>query len=80
MKQTIPQAVEEYLSDKKDFVFGGQIARAVGWKLGKKESNVERRLREMQNEGVLENRMVQVNGKGNKVVVYKLKVKENLFD
>jgi len=70
---TIPQTIVKALIGR-DWVFGGELAREVGGVLKKKESNIERRMREMDNE--LEQRYVQIDGKGPHVVQYRLKRKE----
>ena len=58
-------------TQSKGWEYAGIIAREVGMMLSKKESNVERRLREMAEAGTLERRLVKVGGKGVGVVQYK---------
>lgn len=76
---TIPETIVEVLHEREQqksfWIYGGELARAVAGILKKKESNIERRMREMDEE--LEQRYVpNPNGKGCPVVQYKLKSKE----
>src|SRR3990167_9852265 len=56
----------------KDWVFGGRLAREVHELTGTKESVVERRCRELENAGILEKQLVQVEGQGARVVQYRI--------
>ena len=77
IKMTIVQAITHEMSKPEregKFFYGGQIARRVADILNLKESNVERRLREMTDEGKLEAIYVSnPKGKGSRVVMYKIK-------
>ena len=61
----------------KSWIYGGKLAREVRELTGTKESVVERRCRELVNEGILEKQLVQIDGVGARVVQY-LVVKEDL--
>jgi predicted transcriptional regulator len=74
---TIKQSLLGFIDDK--WQFSGYISRTIGDQLGKKESNIERRLRELENEGKIERRLVQINNQGSWVVQYKIKIKQTLF-
>lgn len=71
MKKTIPTAIIEYL-ERNGATLGGVLARRIGAELDKKESNVERRCRELVNDGKLKAEYVKIGGKGNEVVKYSL--------
>lgn len=58
--------------DGKDYVFGGVIERKVSELHNCKTSNVGRRLRELENAGTIEAKYVQIEGRGPKVVQYRL--------
>lgn len=68
IKHTIIKTIEG-----NGWMFGGQLARAVAMIHECKESNVERRMRELEDEGTLERRLVDNPKKGNKVVQYRIK-------
>ena len=71
---TIKESIIRYLEENKDWQYGGTISRAVAEIHLCKESNVERRQRELEDEGKIESQYVtNPNGRGNKVVKYKLK-------
>lgn len=71
---TISECVKQELKGK-DFIFAGSISRHIAGKLGHKESTIDRELRYMQNDGLLEAIYVDnPSGKGRKVVCYRLKV------
>src|SRR3990167_2074171 len=70
---TIKESIIQFLEENPDWQFGGAISRAVAEIHECKESNVERRQRELEDEGKIESRyVVNPNGKGNKVVQYHL--------
>lgn len=72
--------IKEYIIQKYeeigDWEFSGKVARQIAYELGKKESNLERRMRELENEGYLEKDYQQINGKGRKVVKYRIKQRQ----
>ncbi len=72
MKETIKHDIIKYLEGHGHFVYGGSIARNIHELRGCKESVVERRCRELAEEGVLEKAYEQVDGKGPRVVMYRL--------
>ena len=67
------QETTKYLEANEGFQWAGSISRAVHELTGQKESIVERRLREYENEGLLIKTYEQVNGQGPKCVLYRLK-------
>ena len=74
MNQTIKNSIIRYLEENPDWQYGGAISRAVAEIHLCKESNVERRQRELEDEGKIESQYVtNPNGRGNKVVQYKLR-------
>lgn len=79
MKNTCNFEIIKYLETQNGFQFGGKIARAVHDTTGVKESVVERRMREMWEDEILEKTYEQVNGKGPKVVLFRIRPKETLF-
>ena len=56
----------------KDWIFGGRLAREIHELTGTKESVVERRCRELENAGILEKQLVQIEGQGARVVQYRI--------
>ena len=68
---TIKESIIKYLEENGKS-WGGDIARKVGYELKKKESNVERRCRELEDAGVIRATYAQVEGQGNKCVMYEL--------
>lgn len=75
MKTTIRFSVVKEL-DGKGYVFGGKLARIVADLHCCKESNVERRCRELENEEIIERKLVDNPSGGNQVVAYRIKPKE----
>ena len=71
-EKTIKQTIHEHLL-KEGASWGGTICRAVHDILGTKEAVVERRLREMFNEGLLDRCYKQVEGVGPACVRYRIK-------
>src|SRR3990167_8168835 len=70
---TIKESIIQFLEENPDWQFGGAISRAVAQIHECKESNVERRQRELEDEGKIESRYVtNPNGHGNKVVQYRI--------
>ena len=72
MNQTIKQSIIRFLEEQGGLQFAGKIARAVAEIHLAKESNVERRMRELENEGKITRELVDNPAGGNKVVAYKL--------
>ena len=56
----------------KSWIYGGKLAREIRELTGTKESVVERRCRELVNDGILEKQLVQIDGVGAKVVQYRI--------
>lgn len=69
-KVDIIKYLEENYGDV--WTYGGKLAREVRELTGTKESVVERRCRELVNENVLEKKLVQIDGVGPKVVMYRI--------
>lgn len=72
-KESIKYEIVKELEQHNDYVFGGTLARELGYRLKHKESVIERRARELVNEGVIEKTFTQVDGKGPHVVQYRIK-------
>lgn len=65
----------KYLEEKGSWTAGGTLERDLGYALNHKNSNISRRAREL-TEGdnpVLERQLVKINGKGPRVVQYRVK-------
>lgn len=77
MEQSIKSRILEFLTEKKDFVFGGTVEDYIREIDHKKASNASRRLRELCEEGRIEARYVKVPGVSNRVVQYRLKTPQN---
>lgn len=56
--------------------FAGKVSSKLSYELQKKASNIERRMRELHQKGVLEAKLVKVEGVPNKVVCYKIREPE----
>lgn len=69
---TIKQSIIQYAEEKNTWIFGGILERELGYLTEHKNSNISRRCRELVNEGKLEKRLVQVDGKGPYVVQYRI--------
>lgn len=70
---TIRESIIKFLEENDGLQFGGHIARNVASLHECKESNVERRIRELEDDGKLERKLLDnPNGRGNKVVAYRL--------
>lgn len=76
--QSIRKAVLDILAEHEGFIFGGQVDEKIRAMLGAKASNVSRRCRELYEEGQIERRLVQVDGKGPHVVQYARKIQADL--
>ena len=72
MNQTIKQSIIQFLEEQGGLQFAGKIARVVAEIHLAKESNVERRMRELENEGKITRELVDNPAGGNSVVAYKL--------
>ena len=76
---TIKESIIQFLEENNDWQLGGAISRAVAQIHECKESNVERRQRELEDAGTIESQyVVNPNGRGNKVVQYKIKAEFGL--
>ena len=70
---TIKNSIIRFLEEQGGLQFAGKVARAVAEIHLAKESNVERRMRELENEGKIERELVDNPAGGNKVVAYRIK-------
>lgn len=71
MKESIKQKILFYLTEKRDWVYGGLIEDFIRQTDGHKASNASRRCRELEDEGKVERRIVKLNGLS--VVQYRIK-------
>lgn len=70
---TIRESIIKYLEENPSWQYAGRIARVVAESHEAKESNIERRMRELEDESKIESQyVVNPNGRGNKVVQYRL--------
>ena len=69
---TIKKIIVQHYEGIGDWAFAGKVAREIAYKEILKESNVERRMRELVKSGTLERRLVDVEGVANKVVQYRI--------
>ncbi len=69
--QSVSGSILEFLKGK-DYVFGGVIDDYIRSRFGHKASNCGRRCRELVQDGLLEATYEQINGKGPRVVKYRL--------
>lgn len=74
IKDSIKNKILSYLTEKRDWIYGGQIEDFIRSTDGHKASNASRRCRELEDEGKIESRYVKVEGVANKVVQYRVKV------
>ena len=76
---TIKQTAIQKLEELGGWQYSGRIARLVADIHSCKESNAERRLRELEDEGLIESQYVpNPNGRGNRVVQYRIKPEAEL--
>lgn len=75
MKNSVSYEIVKYLESTGSWTFGGKIEDHIRGLMGAKASNASRRCRELVNEGKLEKQFTQIDGKGPKVVQYRLKPK-----
>lgn len=68
----VKQYIIQYLEESGDWVYGGILEDTIRSMLGAKASTVSRECRTLAGKGVLQNQLVQVNGKGPKVVMYRI--------
>lgn len=73
MNQTIKNSIIRFLEEQGGLQFAGKVARAVAEIHLAKESNVERRCRELENDGKITRELVDNPAGGNKVVAYRIK-------
>jgi hypothetical protein len=71
-KLSVKNQVLNYLVSK-DWIFGGTLEREVSQIAQCKPSNISRRCRELEDDGMIESGYVTVPGVANKVVQYRLK-------
>ena len=69
---TIKESIIRYLEEQGTLQFSGKLCRAVAEIHLCKESNVERRCRELENSGTIERHLLANPSGGNKVVAYRL--------
>mgnify|MGYP001561318034 CR=1 FL=1 len=69
---TIKESIIRYLEEQGGLQFSGKVCRAVAEIHLCKESNVERRCRELEVEGKLERQLADNPSGGNKVVLYRI--------
>lgn len=70
---SIKQKIISYVTEKRDWVYGGSLEDNIRYENGQKCSTTSRRCRELVAEGILEARYVNVPGVANKVVQYRIK-------
>lgn len=85
---TLYEAIIKEYESLKDWEFAGKVARKIAFEMKSKESNIERRMRELargeagSGKGkrtfapALEMKLVKIDGVPNKVVCYKIKHQE----
>ena len=73
---TIYEKIIQFLEERNDWVYGGILERHF---TEHKPSNISRRCRELWNKGILERRLVKIDGIANKVVSYRIKQEEKPF-
>ena len=72
-KDTIKSDIVHYLEEQGGWVFGGVLGRTLRELTGHKESIIERRARELVNEGKILNAYEQIEGRGPRCVKYRIK-------
>ena len=72
MKDTIKSDIVHYLEEQGGWIFGGVLGRTLRELTGHKESIIERRARELVNEGKILNSYEQIEGKGPRCVKYRI--------
>lgn len=70
---TIKESIVQFLEEQGSWQFAGRVARAVAESHQAKESNVERRMRELEDSGTIERQLVANPAGGNRVVQYRVK-------
>ena len=70
---TIKNSIIRFLEEQGGLQFAGKIARVVAEIHLAKESNVERRMRELENESKITRELVENPAGGNRVVAYRIK-------
>lgn len=71
---TIKNSIIAYLYRQSSWCWGGKLAREVARECECKESVVERRCRELVEEGRIEHQYQQVEGKGPNCTQYRIKI------
>ena len=72
--QTIKAEIIHYLEDK-DWIFGGVLGRSIHEITGSKESIIERRARELAEDGKILKDYEQIEGRGPRCVKYRIALK-----
>lgn len=67
---TIKQSIINYLEEQGGWQYAGKIARVVADIHSCKESNCERRMRELVKAGIIDRELIKLEGVANKVVRY----------
>lgn len=75
---TIKNQILSYLQEKKNWVYGGVIDDFIRQTDGHKASNCSRRCRELVNKGLIDRRLVMLEGIPNKVVQYRYNENHNI--
>lgn len=74
MEKSVKQLLKGYLSSMSGrYVAGGVLEDYVRSVAGNKASCASRRLRELENEGVIEKKYEKIDGKGTSFVCYRIK-------
>lgn len=73
MKPTLYEPIIKEYEAIGDWEFAGKVSNKLSYELKKKASNLERRMRELHQEGILESRLIKIGGIPNKVVCYRIK-------
>lgn len=66
------ETIIKYAEENIGWIYGGVLESEVGNMAERKGSNIGRRCRELVNMGKLERRLIQIDGKGPRVVQYRL--------
>ncbi len=73
---SIKKAIIAYLEMRDGFVYGGTIEDKIRETYGAKASNASRRCRELVEANILERKLATVDGRGSKVVLYRIRTAE----
>lgn len=73
MSNSIKQKILSYLTEKRNWAAGGTLEDYIRQTDGHKASNASRRCRELEDDGMIESRYINVPGVANKVVEYRIR-------